>query len=82
MRSQNLQIDQIAQLAVLALIVDAGYAMDRAFSPKVKANPPVKSEEQVTLLDKFLKLNPEAQRGAIQYIEQMREGYKKTRKEK
>ncbi|GAH81564.1 unnamed protein product, partial [marine sediment metagenome] len=27
--------------------------------------------------DKFLKLNPEAQRGAIRYIEEMREGYKK-----
>lgn len=69
--------NQIVSLAVLALMTKAAYSLDKISSPRVEISPQVKPEEQVELLDKFLKLNPEAQRGAIEYIEQMREGYRK-----
>lgn len=72
------KFNQFVSLLAVLLVVDAGFAMDKAFSPKVKTNP-AKTEEQVELLDKFLKLNPEARRGAIQYVEQMRNGYKKNK---
>ncbi|MBA7534594.1 hypothetical protein ES705_26843 [subsurface metagenome] len=70
-------LDQIVALAALALMLGTARSLDKISSPRVEINPPVAPKEQAELLDKFLKLNPEAQRGAIRYIEEMREGYKK-----
>ncbi|MBA7506505.1 hypothetical protein ES706_05196 [subsurface metagenome] len=70
--------EQIANLAVLGIVLSTTYSLNKVSSPKVKTRPPNPSE-QAELLDKFLKLNPEAQRGAIRYIEEMRMGYKKKK---
>lgn len=78
MQGQNFQIDQIVGLAVLAVMTKAAYSLGKVYSPKVEISPPVKPEEQTELLKKFAELNPEAQRGAIRYIEEMRKGYQKT----
>lgn len=70
---------QIVNLAALAVILGTAYSLDKACSPRVKSSLQVKPKEQAELLDQFLKLNPEAQRGALQYIQRMREGYQKPR---
>jgi len=69
--------NQIVALAALAVMTKAAYSLDKISSPRVEINPPVAPKEQAELLDKFLKLNPEAQRGAIRYIEEMRKGFQK-----
>lgn len=72
---------QIAQLAALAIILKGGYSMDRALAPHHSSNSdPVDSNAQALLLSEFRQLNPEAQRGTIQYIQQMRKGYQKAGK--
>ena len=68
-------IQQIVAVAALAVITKAAYSLSKSHTPKVEISPPVAPKEQAELLDKFLKLNPEAQRGAIRYIEEMRKGY-------
>ncbi len=67
--------DQIVLLAALAVMLGTAYSLDKISSPK--PNPGVGNPgEQTELLKKFMELNPEAQRGVICYIEQMRKGYK------
>jgi len=70
-------LDQIVALAALAVMTKAAYSLGKAYSPGRSNGSSENPKEQAELLDKFLKLNPEAQRGAIRYIEEMREGYKK-----
>ncbi|GAI98976.1 unnamed protein product [marine sediment metagenome] len=70
-------LDQIVALAALAVMTKVAYSLDKAYSPGRSNGNSENPKEQAELLDKFLKLNPEAQRGAIRYIEEMREGYKK-----
>ena len=79
MQSQDIQIDQVVQLAALAVMTNAAYFLGKVFSPGYRSNGnPGKPPEQAELLRKFAELNPEAQRGAIRYIAEMRKGYKKT----
>ena len=47
-----------------------------AYSPKPN---PGNSGEESELLREFSRLNPEAQRGAIRYIKEMRKGYGKVK---
>ncbi len=73
-------LDQIVQLAALAVMTKVAYSLGKAYSPSRSNGSSGKLPEEAELLGKFLKLNPEAQRGTIRYIEEMREGYrKKTR---
>lgn len=78
MQGQDFQIDQIVQVAILAVMTNTAYVLDKAFSQKVEISHPVKREDEAELLEKFAQLNPEAQRGAIRYIEKMRKGYQKA----
>lgn len=74
----NQDFNQIVALAALAVMTKAAYSLGKLYSPKPKSNPAAGMPgEQAELLKKFAELNPEAQRGAIRYIEEMRKGYKK-----
>jgi len=78
MQGQGIQINEIIQLAALALMIGSVTFLGKVFSPGYRSNGnPQKPEEQAELIKKFMQLNPEAQRGAISYIEKMRKGYKK-----
>ena len=79
MQSQGVQINEIIQLAALVLLIGSVTFLGKVFSPGHRSNGnPEKPKEQDELVKKFMQLNPEAQRGAISYIEEMRKGYKKT----
>jgi len=69
----------IVQLAALAVITNAAYSLGKLCSPGRSNGNPGKPPEQTELLRKFAELNPEAQRGAIRYIKEMRKGYKKVK---
>lgn len=73
--------EQIVNLAALAIMLGAAYSLDRACFPKVESSSQVEPKEQAELLDQFLKLNPEAQRGALQYVRRMRAGYQTPERE-
>ena len=75
MQGQNFQIDQIVNLAALALMLNTGFALDKACSPKSKSNPG--NPEESELLKEFSQLNPELQHGVLKYASEIREGYKK-----
>lgn len=75
MQGQDLQINQIIQLTALALMLGMASYLGTAHSPKSKSNPG--NPEQSELLREFSQLNPEAQRGAIRYIKEMRKRYQK-----
>lgn len=79
MQGEGIQvIDQLTSLIALALMLGMASSLGAAYSPKSKNNPGVDNPGgQAELLKKFMELNPEAQRGAISYIEKMRKGYKK-----
>ena len=78
MQGQGVQvIDQLTGFIALALMLGMASYLGTAYSPKSKSNPG-NPGEKTELLKKFAELNPEAQRGAISYIEEMRKGYKKT----
>ena len=78
MQSESVQIiDQLTSFIALALMLGMASSLGAAYSPK--SNPGAGNPgEKTQLLKKFMQLNPEAQRGAISYIEEMRKGYKKT----
>lgn len=76
MQSQGVQINQIVALAALAVMTSTASFLGKVFSPGHRSNGnPQKPEAE--LIKKFMQLNPEAQRGAIHYVEEMRKGYKK-----
>ena len=77
MQSQSVQvIDQLTSFIALALMLGMASSLGAAYSPKSKSNPG-NPGEQAGLLKKFMEFNPEAQRGAIRYVEEMRKGYRK-----
>jgi len=78
MQGESVQINEIIQLAALALMIGSVTFLGKVFSPGYRSNGnPGKPEGQDELVKKFMELNPEAQRGTISYIEKMRKGYKK-----
>ncbi|NVM24212.1 MAG: hypothetical protein HWN68_20840 [Desulfobacterales bacterium] len=65
-------------MAALAVMTSTACSLDKACSRNLKSNPGADNPgEQAELLKKFAELNPEAQRGALAYIEKMRKGYEK-----
>ncbi|MBA7477661.1 hypothetical protein ES707_13075 [subsurface metagenome] len=80
MQGENVQINEIIQLAALVLMMGSVTFLGKVFPPGRSNGNPGKPPEQAELLKKFAELNPEAQRGAIRYIDEMRKGYKKLDK--
>ena len=79
MQGENIQINQIVQLAALALLIGSAVFLGKVCSPGYSSTGSNHEPEgQTELLREFSRLNPEAQRGAIRYIEEMRKGYQKT----
>ena len=80
MQGQGVQvIEQVTSFIALLLMLGMASYLGVTYSPKSKSNPGAgDSGEQAELFKKFAELNPEAQRGAISYIEEMRKGYKTT----
>lgn len=76
MQGEGVQINQIVSLTALALMLGMASYLGAAYSSKSKSNPGNPGERE--LLKEFSQLNPEAQRGAIRYIKEMRKGYRKT----
>jgi len=76
MQGEGVQINQIIQLTALALMLGMASYLGSAYSPKSKSNPGNPGERE--LLKEFSQLNPEAQRGAIRYIKEMRKRYQGT----
>lgn len=74
----NQDFNQLVSLLAIVLVVDAGLVMGKVSSPKVEISLPMKSAERTDLLERFAEFNPEAQRGAIHYIEKMRKRYQKA----
>ena len=75
MQGEDIQVNQMVALAALALMLGVASYLGAAYSPK--SNPGVGNPEEKELLREFSQLNPEAQRGAIRYIKEMRKGYQK-----
>lgn len=78
MQGQNLQISQIVALAALAVMTRVAYFLGKVYSPGYTGSNHPKKPEESELLKEFSRLNPEAQRGAIRYVKEMRKGYQKT----
>ena len=80
MQSESVQvINQLTGFIALALMLGMASSLGAAYSPSLKSNLGVGNPgEKTQLLKKFTEFNPEAQRGAIRYVEEMRKGYKKT----
>jgi len=70
-------LDQIVALAALAVMTKVAYSLGKAYSPSRSNGNSENPKEEAELLKKFAELNPEAQRGAIRYIKEMRKGYDK-----
>jgi len=78
MQGQNFQVNEIIQLAALALMIGSAAFVGKVFSPGYRSNGnPQKPEGQTELLKKFMEFNPELQRGMISYAERIRKGYQK-----
>ena len=77
MQGQNVQINEVIQLAALAVMTKAAYSLGKAFSPGRGNGNSENPKEESELLKKFMEFNPELQRGALKYASEMREGYKK-----
>lgn len=77
MQSQGVQVvDQVTSFITLILMIGMASYLGVTYSPK--SNPGAGNPgEQAELLKKFAELNPEAQHGAIRYVEKMRKGYEK-----
>lgn len=71
-------VDQVTGFLSLILMLRMASFMLVSYPPMIKSNPAAGNNgEQTELLKKFSELNPEAQRGAIRYVEKMRKGYRK-----
>jgi len=78
MRSQV--IDQLTGFIALALMLGMAFYLGLAYSPNpTKRNPKAGNPGESELIREFSQLNPEAQRGAIRYIKEMRKGYQKVK---
>ena len=80
MQGEGIQvIDQLTGFIALALMLGMASYLGAAYSPNPKTNPEGGNPGESELLREFKQLNPEAQRGAIRYIREMRKGYQKVK---
>ena len=80
MQGQNVQINEIIQLAALVLLLGSITFLGKVFSPGHRSNGNTqKPEGQGELVKKFMDFNPDLQRGMLSYAERMRKGYGKVK---